>query len=73
MFFSFRYSFLMMISAVVFYLVAFFKIIQEPASTNPNHPPAEVPVTGASPTHLYPSIQDDVSENGPLLQSTAGE
>ena len=42
-------------------------------TTNPNHPPAEIPVPGASPTQLYPSIQDNASENGPLLQSTAGE
>ena len=62
-----------MICVVVFYLVAFFKVIQQPASANPNHPPAEVHVPGASPTHLYPSIQDNASENGPLLQSTAGE
>ena len=64
---------MLIVPAVIGYLVAFFQIIREPASTSPAHPPDFNPVPAALPNVLYPSIQDSNKDTTPLLQNTAGK
>ncbi|XP_072033763.1 battenin-like isoform X2 [Amphiura filiformis] len=66
-----RWAFMLVIPAAIAYLIAFFQIIREPASTHPYHPPAPVAVPQALPTTLYPNIQQDSKDSRPLLQCTA--